>query len=204
MRRAGSGLRRRLGHLSSRDRRALLLGGLVLLPALGWILLVRPWLGHLDDLRDRTEAERALLARERAVLAEAPTLPARLEETRVALEREQARLLHAPNLALAEAELARRLQGLSREHRVDLSEVRAVSLPPGISPPPGIQPLRLSLRGTSDFQGILEFVHAVEADPQLLQVLSMSMSPGDEGALSLLLVVQAHVSLHALEGGGVS
>jgi hypothetical protein len=188
-------LMHRFAHLSSRDRRALLLGAAILVPLLGWGLGVRPWLASLEETRDRARAERALFDRERQVLAEAHTLAARLEETRVSLERADTRLLRAPNLALAEAELTTVVQGLARESRVHLVEARSTAIPPGNDPPPGLHPLRLSLRAESDFEGALALVHALEHDPLLLEVISLALSPAaDPGALAITLVVEAHVA----------
>jgi hypothetical protein len=206
-----SGFRSRLGArfeaMSSRDRRALVVGCLVLLPLLGWGLVARPYLATVAELRDRTELEASLLERERAVLRQAPTLPERLDETRVALERWEARMVRTPNLPLAEADVTSLLQRLARESRVHLEEVRAVAPPPGRIPPPGLSPIRLSVRGESDFQGILEFLGTLEEDALLLRIESIAVQPApraassqggedtpggsEPGAMMLTLVVEA-------------
>jgi hypothetical protein len=202
-----AGLEGRLRAMSPRDRRALVAGCLVLLPLLGWGLVARPYLATVAELRDRTELELSLLERERAVLREAPTLPARLDETRLALERWDARMVRAPNLPLAEADVTSLLQRLARESRVHLEEVRAVPPPPGRLPPPGLAPIRLSVRGESDFQGILEFLGTLEEEALLLRIESIAVQPtprppssqgggdasggGEAGAMILTLVVEA-------------
>jgi hypothetical protein len=172
-----SELRRRLQRMSHRDRRALTLGALLLIPLLTWGLGVRPWMAAVEELRDRSRVEQGLLARERAALREAPDLPARLEGLAGELRRHDARLVRAGNLALAEAEVAARLQAMARTHRVHLEELRGVQPRPGAEPPPGLAAIRLSLRGESDFQGVLDFVHALEADDLLLGVESLSIQP---------------------------
>ncbi|TVP47032.1 MAG: hypothetical protein EA350_06100 [Gemmatimonadales bacterium] len=203
----GARLKGRIRAMSSRDRRALVVGGLVLLPLLGWGLVARPYVAAVAELRDRTELEASLLERERAVLRQAPTLPARLEETRLALSRWEARMVRTPNLPLAEAEVTSLLQGLARESRVHLEEVRAAAPPPGRLPPPGLAPIRLSIRGESDFQGILHFLGTLEEEALLLRVESISVQPaprapssqggdaapggGEPGAMMLTLVVEA-------------
>ncbi|CAN5691684.1 hypothetical protein BH23GEM11_BH23GEM11_18790 [soil metagenome] len=174
----------RLQAMSSRDRRALAVGGLILLPLLGWGLVARPYVAAVAELHDRTELEASLLERERAVLRQAPTLPARMDETRVALERWEARMVQMPNLPLAEADVTSLLQRLARESRVHLQEVRAVAPPPGRLPPLGLAPIRLSVRAESDFQGILEFLGTLEEDALLLRVESIAVQPAPRAASS--------------------
>jgi hypothetical protein len=161
--------------LSPRDQRALKVGGVVLGGVALWLGVVSPLLGLSEALQDRIESEASLLVRERGVLAEAPALPERADALRVELERWDARMIRSPNLALAEAETTALLQALARENLVLLEEARAVSRPPGSLPPPGLTPIRLSLRGESDFEGVLGFLAALEADPLLIRIEALSI-----------------------------
>ncbi len=200
-------LQSRLSQLAPRDRRALLVGAVLLLPLLAWGLALRPWLAGVEEVRDRARVEAGLLARERALLLEAAELPARVDEATRALQRREARLLRGENLALAEAELVAHLQTLARTHRVHLEDLRSVQPRPGAEPSPGLAPLRLSLRGESDFQGVLDFVHALEADDLLLGVESLSVQPagtpagpagaqaGSVGTLAFVLLVEGLAQL---------
>src|SRR5262249_31636362 len=61
--------------MNSRDRRAVTIGGLVLLPALLFIWAVRPYQAALSDARDELATERATLARERAAILTARKNP---------------------------------------------------------------------------------------------------------------------------------
>jgi len=163
--------------LSSRDRRAFLVGVALLAPALLWVAVVRPYVGALRDLQDRVASERALLEREKAVLAEAPTLPARLEVARLALSQWESRLVQSANPALAEAEVTALLEEVARQSRVLLQEARSIAAPPGTVTPDGLVPLRLSVRGESDFEGVLRFLSGLEQDGLLLRVVGLSVTP---------------------------
>lgn len=165
----------RIRGLSPRDRRALLIGLALLVPALAWIGVARPYVETLHDLHDRIASERALLEREKAVMREAHTFPDRIAVARQALRRWNASFVSSANLALAEAEVTGWLEEIARENRFLLEEVRSVARPPGSETPAGLRPMRLSVRGESDFEGILRFLHAMEQDPMLVRIVGLSV-----------------------------
>jgi hypothetical protein len=194
----------RIRALPDRDRRALLIGVLLLAPALLWIAVVRPYTGAVAELQDRVVSERALLERERSVLREGPMLPARLDAARADLARWESRLIRSANLALAEAEVSSLLEEIARENRVLLQEVRATPVPREATPPAGLRPIRLTARGESDFEGVLSFLHGMEKDPLLLRVVGLSVdraasggqgsgnaNPPQPGAVSFVVIVEA-------------
>jgi hypothetical protein len=197
--------------LSARDRRALLLGALVLGPVLLWVGVVRPYVRLLGEYRDRVAAERGLLDREKGVLGEVPTLPARLDEARSTLARWNARFVHSANPALAEAEVTALMETIARQSRVLLQEVGAMTLPPEAAPPDGLVPFRLSVRGESDFEGVLRFLNGMEQNPLLLKIVGLSMEPAPsgggggrggapptpEGTMTFVVIVEAYVPTEA-------
>jgi hypothetical protein len=158
-----------------------MLGAALLVPMLLWAGVVRPYRSALAGLEDRLAAERSLLERERAVLREAPELPGRLEEARVALARWEAGLVHSLNPALAEAEVTALLETIARDSRVLLQEVRAMALPPDAARPEGLVPFRLSVRGETDFEGVLAFLDGMEQEPLLLRIVGLSVEPAAGG-----------------------
>ena len=207
----------RLRALSDRDRRALLIGTMLLAPALLWIAVVRPYRNALTDYQDRLVSERGLLDREKAVLEEAGTYPAQLQAARIALEQWDARFVRSANPALAEAEVTEVLEEVARENRVLLQEVRSMPLPPGTTAPEGLLPMRLSVRGESDFEGVLRFLHGMEQHPLLLRVVGLSVEPAPQtgggggrgggpqtqpGAMTFVVIVEAFVPLDAAQAGG--
>jgi hypothetical protein len=165
------------GRISARDRRAILLGLAVLLPAFLWILAVRPYRAALAETRDVLDTERALLAREEALLASAPMLPAALATAEAAVSRAELRLVRAPNAPLGEAEVTSYLQDIAGLSRVLLQEMRGLETDPDVEQPEDVAAFRLAVRGESDLQGVMTFLHRVEESPLLLRVVEVSMEP---------------------------
>lgn len=184
--------------MSPRDRRALLIGCLILLPPLLWIGVVRPWMGMVADTRETVLQEAELLARERALLARGPSLPEDLAAARVRLERKGARLLLSGNAALAEAAIAEVIEEMARENNSLLLEVRSTARPRGEADPPGLLPLRLNIRVESDFQGLLGFLHSMETDPLLIRLIGFSMDREEGSTMTLTAVIEAYAPLQPL------
>ncbi len=176
--------------MAPRDRRALLLGAAVLLPALLWVLAVRPYRAALAEVRDRTEGERALLVRELELLASEGRLSSALAQAEAAADAVEDRVLRAPSLVLAEGELTRLLEEAASRSRVLLEEIRGGELARGEEPPPGLAVVRLHLRGESDMEGVLTFLDEMEGSPLLLRIRGLALEPqtarawgeGGEGA----------------------
>ncbi len=168
-------LRAALDGLSPRDRRALGLGALLVGPALLWVLAVRPYFGALGDMRDRLASEQALLQREKALLIEAPGYGDMMKSASVAVHAWEDRLLDSSNRALAEAELTTLLERAARRNRVLLQEAATAGLPRGEPIPEGLAPVRMSVSGESDFEGVLGFLGALEREDVLLRIVGLSM-----------------------------
>lgn len=166
-----------LGRLSARDRRAILLGFAVLLPAFLWIAAVRPYRDALADAHTRLDAERGLLAREEALLAAAPMLPPALAAAESDVTRAELRLVRAPNAPLGEAEVTGYLQDIAGLSRVLLQEMRGLEPDDDAPPSSNVRPVRLAVRGESDLQGVMTFLHRVEESPLLLRVVELSLEP---------------------------
>lgn len=184
--------------LSHKDRRALLIGSLLLLPPLFWIGVARPWMGAVTETRETVLQEAELLARERALMERGPTLPADLEKARLQLERKEARLLQSGNAALAEAAIASTIEEIARANNSLLLEVRGTARPRGEPEPLGLLPLRLNVRVESDFQGLLGFLHAMESDPLLIRLIGLSMERGEGATMTLTAVIEAYAPLEPL------
>jgi hypothetical protein len=166
-----------LNGMAPRDRRAVYLGLAILLPAAGYVLGVKPYRAALEDVRDRTVAEEELLARELALLDQAPVLPGELlvAEAEAAVFEDQ--MLQGASRVLAEAEMTDFLENRALRSRVLLEEIRGGDLGRGEEPPPGLTLVRLHLRGESDLEGVLIFLDEIEKSRLLLRVRGLALEP---------------------------
>lgn len=212
-RRSAGGIRSWFEGLSERDRRALALGGAIVLPVMLWLGVARPYLSSLQDLRDRTASEQILLERERQVMADS-AYAGELAAATSALGEWEGRLIRSPNSALAEAQVSTVLEGIGRQSRVLLQEVRAIPAPPGATPlPEGLQSLRMSVSGEGDFEGVLSFLRGIEAERLLLQVTGVSVDRrgpqaggsaaggGGPAALSFVVIIEVYAPADEESGG---
>jgi hypothetical protein len=161
--------------ISDRDRRAIRTGLLVLLPALAYVGVFKPYSAALQDARDRAAAERQLLERELALLAAKSSLPVTLANAQGAVKRAEARLVKAANLTSAENRVTELLEQIAELSRVLLQEVRSVAPDRDAEPPSGMQLLRLAVRGESDLEGAVTYLQRIEQSPLLLRVREFSL-----------------------------
>lgn len=166
-----------LNGMAPRDRRAILMGLAVLLPAVVYVLGVKPFRAALEDVRDRAAAERQLLAREMALLSAGPELPGALRRAEAEAAEFEGRMVRAPSRVVAEAELSDSLESTAFRCRVLLEEIRGGELGRGEEPPPGLSVVRLHLRGESDLQGVLTFLDEIEKSRLFLRVRGMALEP---------------------------
>lgn len=206
-------MRNPLRDLSPRDRRAIVLGLVVLVPALLWVGVVRPYRAYLEELHERTAAERALLTRERALLARADALPAVLADAESAAQRLELRLVRAPNTPLAEAELTSYLESVATASRTLLKDIRAVGMRRAEPDAAGdLRPIRLAITAESDLEGIVTFISRVENSPLLVRIGEFSLEPVNGGAanapgararptgvMHLMMVVEAYAPAEPAE-----
>jgi hypothetical protein len=181
---------------SGRDRRAVLLGTILLLPPALYRFAVRPYMDALAETRDRTVSERSALARERALLALAPrrdTIQHALDSVVTASE---ARLFNAPDAGIATAELGAYLSQLARQHNVWL---RAADPRDSKVSPQGVRTLPIDIRAESDFEGLRSFLHAMERGDKLVRVDQLIIAPGtDTSSARPVLELRATITGYAL------
>ena len=163
--------------MALRERRAILLGLGLLLPAAVWVLGVKPYWAALESVRDRVAVEKELLARELALLETAPILPEKIRRAEAEAGVFEDRLVRAASGVLAEGELTDFLEESAFRSRVLLEEIRGGELGRGEEPPPGLSVVRLHLRGESDLEGVLTFLGEIEKSKLLLRVRGLALEP---------------------------
>src|SRR5262249_27636121 len=145
--------------MSTRDRRAVVLGIGILLPALLFIWGVRPYQAALSDARDQLATERATLARERAAITTARSNPQLQHIADSAMRAMRPRLFEGKDDVMASAELASYLGDVARKSRVWL---QTASTRPAVASPDGVRTLRVEIRAESDLRGTLTFLQSLE------------------------------------------
>jgi hypothetical protein len=159
--------------MNVRDRRALLLGAAVLLPAFLYIWGVKPFRAALADTRDRIASEREVLARERAAVLAAQRNPERQLAADSAMRATMPRLFTGRDDVMASAELVSYLGDAARKSHVWLQDAgtRPASAAAG-----GVRALHVEIRGESDLQGILTFLQELERGEKFVTVERIDLS----------------------------
>lgn len=158
--------------LSTRDRRALLVGASVLIPALFWGLVARPYVRAVERTSSNLAAERELLRREVVLLASADQFPAALEEGAAQLLEVASRLFGGENPSVTSATLAQYLQKAARSARVLLTRLEPV---PAEEAGTGVIALPLRVRGETDLEGLLTLLHSLETGEKLVRVENLQI-----------------------------
>lgn len=162
--------------MQARDRRALIVGAVSLLAMVVAFRVVRPALGDLRATSEAVTEQRALLARERALVAAAPGLPqARIKATRV-LESSRARLFSGDSVA-ATAALTSYVSDVAAATGMQLRSIDGGT--PATTG--GITRLVAELRGEGAWRETMAFVRTLESSGRLVDVTSIRLERGPRG-----------------------
>jgi hypothetical protein len=157
---------------SSRDRRAVMIGAVILVPSLLYVYAARPIARAIADKRTAAVQQTDLLARERAVIELAPRFPALRVEASQRLDAELKRTIKSEAAVTANVKLADYVRQIGRAHELLVTDAAEA---PGDSLTPGVMLLRLSVHGESDLQGILGFLRAIENGSMHARVASLQI-----------------------------
>lgn len=186
------------------DRRAIVIGALVLLPGLLFIWVVRPYRTALADARDQLSTERAALARERAAIDNARRNPQLRQAADSAMSAMRPRLFEGKDDVMAGAELASYLGDVARDTRVWLEDAATRPATPALN---GVRTLRVEIRAESDLLGTLMFLQRLERGDKLVRIerLDISRVPRGDAEDQETLSIAATVAGYAIanESGGV-
>ncbi len=210
--------------MGSRDKRAMLIGLAILVPSLAFIWGVKPLRQALADMNDRIATERDALSREQAAVAEALRDPSRKALADSALAAARSRVFTGANDVAAGASLVSYLGDVAKRTHVWLASAATRANPAAgrsgativgatgaatagratATPlPEGVRALRVELRAETDFQGVLEFLDALERGGKLVTVerldIAKTLRAGDEDRETLS--VTATVVGYSLAGG---
>jgi hypothetical protein len=159
--------------LTSRDRRALRLGTIVIGAALVVSLGVLPGVRAFGAARDTLASEHRLLSRERDVVRSAPAAEASVRAAEHALATFADAAFDAAEPELATVEVARLIESIA-----NLSGIAGVrSAPLGIElDEDEMTRLRVRVTGEADFGPLMLLLQRIEAGPALLRIEQLSVS----------------------------
>jgi hypothetical protein len=165
--------------MAPKDRRAIILGTVLVLPALIFIYGVRPYRAALAQTGDELETARLALSREKAAVETRDTTPGGQRTADSALMMVAPRLFEGRDDAIASAQMAAYLGTVARRSRVLMQDANTR---PSTTSPEGIRTLRVEVRAESDVQGVATFLHNLESGSKLVRVdrLEISRVPGLE------------------------
>ena len=162
--------------LRPHDRRALILGTLLLVVLLGFARIVRPAMASLAQDRRALSEQQELLARERALLAVAPKLPQAQRTVNQVLAGASARLFAGDSVA-ATAELTSFVTDVATATGVRVSMVEG--RPPRTTS--GVSQLSVDVRGEGTWRQVLTFIRAVESSGHLVDASTVRIERGMRG-----------------------
>jgi hypothetical protein len=183
--------------MSARDRRAIVLGVIVLLPGFLFVWGVRPYRAALSDARDQLASERETLARERAAVATAQRNPQLQHVADSAMRTMTPRLFEGTDDVMASSELAAYVGDVARASRVWLQDAGTRPATPAGS---GVRTLRVEIRAESDLRGTLTFLRSLESGAKLVRIdrLDISRMPRTNDSDDETLSIAATISGFAI------
>jgi type II secretion system (T2SS) protein M len=187
--------------MSAKDRRAIVLGACVLIPALLYVWGFRPYSQAMAETRDQLETARLALSREKAAVLSARADPGAQRNADSALAMAAPRMFQGRDDAFASSQLASYLGGVARHSRVLMQDANTR---PSTTNADGIRTLRVEIRAESDIRGIVTFLQNLEGGQKLVRVdrLEISRVPGLEDKTGYeTLSVAATISGFAFAGG---
>lgn len=183
--------------MGSRDRRALLIGALVVAGGLGFSRIARPAYAELMLQRTTLDDERALLARERALLVAAPSFPRAQQQVDRALAAETPRLFPGDSVAATSA-LAAFVANVAAT-----SSVRLLTLE-GRAPESdrGVTRVGVEVRAEATWRDALSFLRVLESSSRLVHISGVRLERGARGGPlgGALVLISLQVSGYSRSG----
>jgi hypothetical protein len=188
--------------MTPRDRRAVTLGVLVLLPFAVYLWGVRPFRAALSDARDQLETERATLARERAAVAGAAQNPRMQQVADSVMRAMRPRLFEGKDDVMASSELSNYLGEVAERSRVWLQDAGTRPPSPTVD---GVRTLHVEIHAESDIAGTLLFIQNLENGEKLVRIDRIDLSRtrvGDDKDSETLSIVATISGFAVTDSGG--
>jgi type II secretory pathway component PulM len=157
--------------LRPRERRLLVLAGLLVLPVVGYVYVVEPLLQMHAATAELVVARRALLTRQERLLARADAYGRELATLRAEIDRHRARLLVGDKAPVAASELQKLVKTTAQEAGIDVRSERILATVErgGYAE----VPVEVTLSGP--VRSLTAFLHRLESTPVLLAVTDLKV-----------------------------
>lgn len=190
--------------ISANERKSIIRGMMIVVPALLYVWGVRPYRAALTEARERLAVEQEALARERGAVATAQRNPELQHLTDSVLRTIEPRLFEGRDDVMTSSELAAYLGDVAFDSHVWMEDA---STKPVTMSTTGVRTLHVEIRAESDFQGVLTFLQSLERGEKFVRVERIDISHGlsgvgNENAETLLL--SATIAGYALGGGTIT
>jgi hypothetical protein len=153
--------------MSAKDRRALVLGLVVLLPSLFYVFGVRRYVAAVKETRQHVTDERKRLSQELAAIAAARENPQLQHIADSSWQAMTPRIFSGRDDVAAGADLMSLIADVAQQQNVYL---RTETLQKTTVDVNGVRTLTVEIAGESDLQGLLGFLEALERGDKLLRV----------------------------------
>lgn len=162
------------------DRRALLIGALIVGPSLVYWLAVRPLWRVMQSSQQRLWAERSLLAEENALLRVASAYPRVLQENERELMHEAPRLFDGTDSVIASSQFGEYVITNAISSNVFVQSNTAGEIVPVGN---GVMSLQVDILAEGDLAGVLSFLQRLEKGTKLIRVSKLELAPSPRLAL---------------------
>ena len=183
-----------LSAMSDRDRRALLIGAALVVPALLFAAVIRPWWRADSQLREDIAAQRDLLSRERNLVA-AGDLKSVMREANATFVVATRRLYAAPEPVSATAALARDVRRALDDAGLETQRLEARESDVGAD---GLRQITVEINAEGDLGAVLSALSMLESNARLIRVRRLGLDRGparaaDAPALAMSATISGYM-----------
>jgi len=158
--------------LADRDRGALRLGLRLSAPALLYAFALRPYVASVRTINNRLQTQSELLAREKALVADAPSIPWRIAAARVVSRSTTQRMYSEQDPIAATSALSRDVAHAFVDAGVSLQRVETHE---STLRSDGLRELAIDVRAEGDFQGVLTAIASLEGRARLVRMTRIAI-----------------------------
>ena len=164
--------------LRPRERRLLILAGLIAIGVAGYVYVVEPLVEAHAATRELVVARRGLLARQERLVARSEAYGKELAELRAEIDRRRQRLLAGDKAPVAASELQKLVKTTAQEAGIEVRSERILApVDRG-----GYAEVPVEMTLTGPIRGLISFLHRLEEAPILVAMTDLKVRAPATGA----------------------